>query len=351
MAAITGTATPGTAEFIIDNLKLTDCKTIKTSFLRSNITIEVLEKKDKAKQQVAKLVSDRFNGMCGIVYCAKRQDAVEVAHQLKEEGITVTYVHGTLSDIDRAKNMEQWTDGHALVMCATKCFGMGIDKADVRFIIHFTVPSCLEEFYQEIGRAGRDGTPATCISLFKFENRSIHLHHIFQIDDAVVQIKRYEKLNQASDFFSNDGECRHLNILSYFGEDTTACEDRCDVCIRDKRPSEISEDSMKQLTLLVLQCLIELLPCCQTGIHASVHLLCQVLMGSLSADVLINNLDRLPSYGKGKTILTGRSAMKSLNKLVYKLIIKGNIKEVLSNNKKTVVLELGQFTDLLSVSI
>ena len=177
------------------------------------------------------------------------------------------------------------------------------------------------------------------------------MHHIFQIDDAVVQIKRYEKLNQASDFFSNDGECRHLNILSYFDEDTTACEDRCDVCIRDKRLSEISEDSMKQLTLLVLQCLIELLPCCQTGIHASVHLLCQVLMRSLSADVLINNLDRLPSYGKGKTILTGRSAMKSLNKLVYKLIIKGNIKEVLSNNKKTVVLELGQFTDLLSVSI
>ena len=74
-------------------------------------------------------------------------------------------------------------------------------------------------------------------------------------------------------------------------------------------------------------------------------------MGSLSADVLINNLDRLTTYGKGKTILTGRSAMKSLNKLVYKLIIKGNIKEVLSNNKKTVVSELGQFTDLLSVSI
>ena len=92
--------------------------------------------------------------MCGIIYCAKRQDAVEVAHQLKEEGITVTYVHGTISDIDRAKNMEQWTDGHALVTCATKCFGMGIDKADVCFVIHFTVPSCLEEFYQEIRRAG-----------------------------------------------------------------------------------------------------------------------------------------------------------------------------------------------------
>ena len=145
-----------------------------------------------------------------------------------------------------------------------------------------------------------------------------------------------------------------MNILSYFGEATTGCEDRCDVYIRDKRPSKISEDSMKQLTVLVLQCLIELLPYCQTGIHASVHLLCQVLMGSLSADVLINNLDRLTTYGKGKTILTGRSAMKSFNKLVYKLIIKGNIKEVLRKKtatKKTVVLELGQLTDLLSVSI
>ena len=108
---------------------------------------------------------------------AKRQDAVEVAHQLKEEGITVTYVHGTLSDVEQ-KNLEQWTDGHALVMCTTKYFGMGIDKADVRFVIHFTVPNCLEGFYQQIGRTGRDGIPATCISLFKFENRSIHLHHI-----------------------------------------------------------------------------------------------------------------------------------------------------------------------------
>ena len=201
--------------------------------------------------------------MCGTVYCAKRQDAVQVAHQLKEEGITVTYVHGTLSDTERAKNMEQWTDGHTLVVCATKCFGMGIDKADVRFVIHLTVPSCLEEYYQEIGCAGRDGQPATCISLFKFENRSIHLHHIFHIDDEIVQKKRYEKLNQASYFFSNYTECRHSNILSYFGEETAVCEDRCDVCISDTLPMEICEDSMKQLAVLVVQCLIELLPHCE----------------------------------------------------------------------------------------
>ena len=97
-----------------------------------------MEKKEKAKQDVAKLMSERFPYVCGIAYCARRQDVVDIAHHLKECDVSTAYVHGTLSHTERSKHLEQWIGGNAMVMCATKCFGMGINKPDVRFIVHYT---------------------------------------------------------------------------------------------------------------------------------------------------------------------------------------------------------------------
>ena len=135
------------------------------------------------------------------MYCARRQDVVDIAHHLMECDVSTTYVHGTLSDTERSKHLEQWTGGNAMVMCATKCFGIEINKPDVRFIVQYTFCSCIEDYYKEIGREGRDNLPACCITFFKFEDRSIHLHHILQVEDKDVQAQRYAKLNQASDFF------------------------------------------------------------------------------------------------------------------------------------------------------
>ena len=141
ISAVTGTATPDTVQFLINNLALTNCKVMKSSFLCDNISIEVLEKKEKAKKDVAKLISERFPYVCGIVYCARRQDVVVIAHHLKECDVSTTYVHGTLSHTERSKHLEQWTGGNAMVMCATKCFGMGINNMTyvLLFIIHFVV--------------------------------------------------------------------------------------------------------------------------------------------------------------------------------------------------------------------
>ncbi|XP_020626444.1 ATP-dependent DNA helicase Q-like 1 isoform X2 [Orbicella faveolata] len=131
MAAFTGTATPHTLQVVIDSLKLQQCTVIKTSFMRENLFIEVQEKKDNAKKQVATILQEKFQNSCGIVYCARRQDAMDMAQELKKHNISVTYVHGTLSDTDRKKHEELWSNGNAKVMCATKCFGMGINKEDV----------------------------------------------------------------------------------------------------------------------------------------------------------------------------------------------------------------------------
>lgn len=115
-----------------------------------------------------------------------------MAQELKKHNISVTYVHGTLSNTDRKKNEELWSNGNAKVMCATKCFRMGINKEEVRFVVHLTFPECLEDYYQETGRAGRDRHPATFIALFKFENRSFHLHNFSQIEDEGNRNERYK---------------------------------------------------------------------------------------------------------------------------------------------------------------
>ena len=125
-----------------------------------------------------------------------------------------------------------------MVMCATKCFGMGINKPDVRFIVHYTFCSCIENYYQEIGRAGRDNLPACCITFFKFEDRSVHLHHILQVEDKVCKPKGMRSLIKLQ-IFSNNTECRHCKILTYFDEEVPLCEDMCDVCTKNKGVSKV----------------------------------------------------------------------------------------------------------------
>ena len=146
--------------------------------------------------------------------------------------------------------------------------------------VHFTFCSCIEDYYREIGRAGRDNLPACCITFFKFEDRSVHLHHILQVEDKDVQAQRYAKLNQASGFFSDNTECRHCKILTYFGEEAPLCEDMCDVCTKKGVSKVPWENGETELSKLVINCLIELLAHRQT-LNTSVQLLSWVVMGSV----------------------------------------------------------------------
>ena len=117
-------------------------------------------------KDIAKLVNEKFSNCCGIVYCSERKDTIEMAYTLNTKGINATYFHGALDPFEKKETSSAWLEGRALVMCATSAFGMGIDKANVRFVIHLTMPKSPEEYYQEAGRAGSDGVQADCVIFF-----------------------------------------------------------------------------------------------------------------------------------------------------------------------------------------
>lgn len=338
VVALTGTATERTKQLVIDKLKMNNPTVIKVSSNKSNIFIQVIPKKDKPKEQVA------FQGQKGIIYCSRRNDCVDLAHVLKSKGIDALFVHGNLRDSERKKHKAAWENGQAQVMCATKSFGMGVDQKDIRLVIHMSFPESIENYYQEIGRAGRDGLHSQCVLFFRHENRSFHLNNVMRIEDKDHRQYKYESLNKMVEFCDNTRTCRHKFLMSYFQEDIVNCNQNCDICT-----SNVSDAPMDYTANAhtIIQALASLSRIPQ---NVSVKLFTQFLFGSTSNVVKILALDRIDGYGSVSKTFRKRDGRKTCQRLIYKLITLGIITETpnRTNERPAITISIGNNPSQLS---
>ena len=178
----------------------------------SNLVYSVISKKGNGKQQIVDLILEQYSGQCGIIYCATQADTAKFAFLLKEKMILLTYYHGDLNEDDKIVNTREWIDGKFDVMFSTSAFGMGIDKKDVRFVIHEHHPPCppsstIEELVQESDRASRDGEPSDCIIFFKYSGRPFHLRNIAGVENIAAQEQKLVLLNKVCTLLSNTKVC------------------------------------------------------------------------------------------------------------------------------------------------
>lgn len=285
--ALTATATPKVQQDIQRNLQMEEADLFKSSFNRTNLYYEVRPKvKNESKKALIKFIK-QHKGKSGIIYCLSRKKVEEIAELLKVNQINAAPYHAGLESAVRIKTQDDFLNEELDVIVATIAFGMGIDKPDVRYVIHYDVPKSLEGYYQETGRAGRDGLEGHCLMFYRYED-IIKLDK-FNKDKAVTERENAKILLQEMSAYSETGVCRRKFILNYFGE---ILEKDCGFCDNCKRERETFEGANYLVT--VLQAVK------QTQERFGIEHLVKVIMGEKNDYVISYQHDRLPVFGKGK---------------------------------------------------
>ncbi|MBB4658801.1 DNA helicase RecQ [Parvularcula dongshanensis] len=286
VAAFTATADDQTRSDMVDRIFHGDVQVFIGGFDRPNIAVTV-EEKSRADARVVELVGER-RGAQGIVYCLSRKGTEAVAEKLQEAGHNAVAYHAGLSDEDRGQILDRFISEADLVVCATIAFGMGIDKPDIRYVIHRDLPSSPEAYYQEIGRAGRDGQPAEAILLFGYGDLKFRRKMIDE-SGAPEAVKRAERRKlDALIAYCDAHECRRNVLLAYFGERHSEPCGNCDVC---REPPE-AVDGTEAADLI-------LTAAAQTGeVYGQNHLI-DIVRGEETEKVLKARHDDLAVFGRG----------------------------------------------------
>jgi len=287
VVAFTATATRQVSDDIEKRLSLRNPVRVRASFDRTNLFYEVRAKRDWQTQLVEFVRAQK--GASGVIYRTTRKSVDETTDLLQVNGIQARGYHAGMEPAERAATQEAFIRDDCPVIVATVAFGMGIDKADVRFVVHVDLPKNIEGYYQETGRAGRDGDPSRCLLLYGSGDTAKLNHFILQIEDAQEQV-RTRKLLQAMERFAAVPQCRRKALLDYFNEEYA--EENCGGC--DFCSGEFESVNATRHAQMLLSAVAR-----TKGKFGAVHL-CDIVVGAKTAKVRQFEHDQLPTYGVGK---------------------------------------------------
>ncbi|MGP7815847.1 DNA helicase RecQ [Niallia sp. 01092] len=284
IAALTATATPQVQKDICTQLQINEQHTVITGFERKNLSFSVVKGENRLTYIDSFISKNKEES--GIIYAATRQDVEKLYERLKKKNLQVAKYHGGMLDADRAREQQRFINDDCLIMVATTAFGMGIDKSNIRYCIHYQLPKNMESYYQEAGRAGRDGLPSECIVLYSAQDIRIQRFLIDQTtNDPNKQKQDLDKL-QAMINYCHTEECLQEYILKYFGELSGQKCERCSNCNDDRLVVDVTTDAQK-----VLSCIIRM------GERFGKTMVAQVLTGSRNKKLIDFSLHNIKTYG------------------------------------------------------